>query len=117
MNRDTMAYLKSRKLRQKDALRQNKNLYLDLPKGLLVFTFILITAQVLLSNIFGVKGAELVQLSERKEALQHEKIVLENELAKLSSLSRVETECKTKLAMDKNLNNIEYLSPDIVASR
>lgn len=100
-----------KKLNQKDS-----SLFIDLPKGLIILTIIMVFAQVLVSNIFGVKGAELVELEEEKNSLTHEKTVLENQIYELSSLSRIEKACYENLTMKKADKNVIYLPNESLAS-
>ena len=97
-------------------LNKKSTVFFDLPKGLLALTVIMISAQVLLSNIFGVKGAELVKLDEEQNSLMHEKTVLENQISELSALSRIEKESQENLSMKKIDKNVVYISDQAVAS-
>ena len=97
-------------------INKKSSVFFDLPKGLLALTIIMISAQVLLSNIFGVKGAELVKLDEEKSALLHEKTVIENQISELSALTRIEKDCQTNLSMKKIDKNVVYLSDQTIAS-
>lgn len=102
-----------KKMRKQRETTETSSIFFDLPKGLVVIAIIMISAQVLLSNIVGVKGAELVTFEESKNALIHEKLVLENEISKLSSLTRIEEVSREKLSMqpaDTRISYVERLS-------
>ena len=117
MTLETKKRIARRRLRRKKIKKEQQSLFFDLPKGLLILSVIMILAQLLVSNIIGVKGAELVQLEEEQEALLHEKMTLENEISRLSSLSRVERESRNKLSMTSAEENIIYVEMEIFASR
>lgn len=117
MTQNTKESIARRKQLCKELKKTAPNFFLDLPKGLIAVALIMISTQLLLSNIVGVKGAELVKLEEEQNALQHEKILLESEISQLSSLNRIEQECRNNLIM-KNLDKeVIYLENNDLASR
>lgn len=114
MNFKTAATIQKRKILKRQLQREERHFLMELPKGLLVIALIMIFGQVLLSNLVGVKGAELVELDNEKAKLAHEKMLYENRLAELSSLSKVEEKCKEELGM-KETNSYIYLKDQSLA--
>ena len=116
MTNSTREAIARRRRLRNDFEKKPRKLFFDLPKGLVVLTIIMISAQVLVSNIFGVKGAELVQLEEAQDTLLHEKMVLENTIAEISSLSYIETNCRKHLSMKNVGQDYIYLADESLAS-
>ena len=110
------AIAKRKRVRKELSQRKSGGFFFDLPKGLLVLIVVMVFAQVLVSNIFGVKGAELVTLEEERNSLKHEKTVLENKVSELSSLSRIEKECEQELSMKKVDRDIIFIEDESFAS-
>jgi len=120
MRKTLSSSVKQRCALRKKLSRQSKHkdhqIFFDLPKGLFILALIMVSAQVLLSNMFGVKGAELLQLEDQNNVLAHQKTVLENKLSELSSLNRIEKECQANLQMQKVDKSIVYTSDGTLAS-
>jgi len=84
--------------------------------ALVILVLGFLTSQLVLCNRLSTKGEELQLLEQQGNQLAQRKIDLDQEIAKLSSLSRIENESKEKLGMFSGIQKVEYFSKENVAS-
>lgn len=84
--------------------------------ALMILVLGFLTSQLVLCNRLSTKGEELQLLEQQRNQLAQRKIDLDQEIAKLSSLSRIENESKEKLGMFSGMQKVEYFYKENVAS-
>jgi hypothetical protein len=73
-------------------------------------------SQLFFFNRLATEGGTLKALEQKKAVLMQQKISLEQTTINLSSLSRIDRESREKLGMTAGSKNVQFITPDKIAS-